>query len=156
MAKQHQPRKGGNGTRFLWSKYGWFMSKAACLSQLTRFPGFEMKDPKCMEAGCDFKDGAKGGECTGTPGVLSAGEIQKIIKDGAKTTFDSAAAVDIVTWDDNQWVSWDDKKTLKLKVDYANKRCLGGYVLFPLRLSVRPITSRCTIRHCNLNVSEDG
>lgn len=88
-----------------------------------------MKDPSCLRAGCPFSDGAQGGECTGTPGVLSAAEIQKIIKDGATVTFDEAAAVQIVTWNRNQWVSWDDQKTLKLKVDYANKRCLGGYVL---------------------------
>ena len=85
-----------------------------------------MKDPNCMKAGCPFKDGAKGGECTGTPGVLSAAEINKIIKDGAKMELDEAAAVEIVTWDKDQWVSWDDEKTLKIKVDYANKRCLGG------------------------------
>ena len=89
-----------------------------------------MKDPNCLKAGCPFSDGAKGGACTGTPGVLSAGEIQKVIKDGAQVTFDEAAAVQIVTWDTDQWVSWDDKKTLKMKVDFANKRCLGGYVLF--------------------------
>ena len=88
-----------------------------------------MKDPNCLAPGCPFSDGANGGECTGTPGVLSAAEIQKIIDSGATMTFDAAAAVEIVTWDSNQWVSWDDVKTLKLKVDYANRRCLGGYVL---------------------------
>lgn len=89
-----------------------------------------MKDPACLHAGCPFSDGAHGGACTGTPGVLSAAEIQKIIAGGgAKVTFDEAAAVEIVTWDTDQWVSWDDKKTLKLKVDFANRRCLGGYVL---------------------------
>ena len=100
-----------------------------------------MKSPNCLTAGCPFSDGAKGGECTGTPGVLSAGEIQKILKrDDAKMSFDEEAAVQIVTWDTDQWVSWDDKQTLKMKVDYANKRCLGGCVsslfflgfLFPL------------------------
>jgi chitinase len=47
-------------------------------------------------------NGAHGGECTGTPGVLSAAEIVKIIDDGAKVTFDEAAAVKIVTWADDQ------------------------------------------------------
>lgn len=84
-----------------------------------------MKDPSCLHAGCPFSDGAKGGECTGTP-VLSAGEIQKVIKQGATMTFDEAAAVQIVTWDSNQWVSWDDQKTLKMKVDFANKLVLEG------------------------------
>ena len=85
-----------------------------------------MKDPSCMHAGCEFTDGANGGQCTGTPGVLSAAEINKIIKNGATVTFDQAAAVKIVTWDTDQWVSWDDQETLKIKQDYANQRCLGG------------------------------
>lgn len=79
-----------------------------------------------MSAGCEFTEGAKGGECTGTPGVLSAAEVNKIIKNGAKVTFDEAAGVKIVTWDNDQWVSWDDAETLKIKQDYANRRCLGG------------------------------
>lgn len=85
-----------------------------------------MKNPNCMDPGCPFKAAGKGGQCTGTPGVLSAAEIMKIIKDGAQVTLDQEAAVEIVTWDTNQWVSWDNAKTLKMKVDYANKRCLGG------------------------------
>ncbi|KAL8801880.1 MAG: hypothetical protein Q9182_004169 [Xanthomendoza sp. 2 TL-2023] len=97
-------------------------------------PGFTMKDPTCLHAGCPFSDGAKGGECTGTPGVLSAGEIQKVIQQGAKMTFDEAAAMQIVTWDTDQWVSWDDKKTLKMKVDFANKRCLGGTMIWAIDL----------------------
>jgi chitinase len=88
--------------------------------------GFTMADPSCMTAGCPFTSGANGGECTGTPGVLSAAEIVKIIKGGAKVTFDPVAAVKIVTWDTDQWVSWDDAQTLKIKQDFANERCLGG------------------------------
>lgn len=87
---------------------------------------FTMKDPNCMHPGCEFKDAAKGGNCTGTPGILSAAEIVDIIDGGAKVTLDKEAAVEIVTWDDDQWVSWDDAKTLKMKLDYANLHCLGG------------------------------
>ncbi|OAA63386.1 class 5 chitinase 1 [Niveomyces insectorum RCEF 264] len=95
---------------------------------------FTMADPSCMAAGCPFKSGANGGECTGTPGVLSAAEIVKIIKNGAKVTFDKAAAVKIVTWDKDQWVSWDDAQTLKLKQDFANERCLGGTMVWAIDL----------------------
>ena len=87
-----------------------------------------MSDPSCMSAGCPFKDGAKGGKCTGTSGVLSASEIVSIIANGATVTFDPVAAVKVVTWGSDQWVSWDDTETLKMKVDYANQRCLGGWV----------------------------
>jgi len=93
-----------------------------------------MKDPNCMAAGCEFTDGAKGGACTGTPGVLSAAEINAIIDNGATVTFDEAAAVKIVTWDSNQWVSWDDAETLRLKVEYANMRCLGGTMVWAIDL----------------------
>jgi len=81
-----------------------------------------------MTAGCEFTEGAKGGECTGTPGVLSAAELNKIIKNGATTTHDREAAAKIVTWGGNQWASFDDAETLKAKLDYANQRCLGGQV----------------------------
>ncbi|KAJ4009153.1 hypothetical protein NW752_009451 [Fusarium irregulare] len=95
---------------------------------------FTMKDPNCLEAGCEFKDGAKKGKCTGTEGVLSAHEITKIIKDGAKVTLDEKAGVKIVTWDSNQWVSWDDAETLKMKLDYANEHCLGGTMVWAIDL----------------------
>ncbi|PGG98287.1 hypothetical protein AJ79_08924 [Helicocarpus griseus UAMH5409] len=95
---------------------------------------FTMKDPDCMEPGCEFIDGAKGGECTGTPGVLSAHEIVQIIKNGATVKTDEAAAVNIVTWDTNQWVSWDDAHTLKRKLDYANAHCLGGTMVWAIDL----------------------
>jgi chitinase len=85
-----------------------------------------MKSSDCLDAGCEFSSGAKGGQCTGTKGVLSASEINKIIKNGGKMKLDEEAAVQIVTWDSDQWVSWDDAKTLKKKLDYANENCLGG------------------------------
>lgn len=87
---------------------------------------FTMKDPSCLDPGCEFSDGARGGACTGTPGVLSAAEIVQIIKDGANVRTDEVAGVNIVTWDRDQWVSWDNAHTLKRKLDYANLRCLGG------------------------------
>ena len=42
-------------------------------------------------------------------------------------TLDKDAAVKQAVFDSNQWVSYDDSETLKLKVDYANSLCLGGY-----------------------------
>jgi chitinase len=81
-----------------------------------------MKDPNCMVAGCEFTEGAKGG---------SAAEINKIIDNGATVSHDLEAAAKIVTWGGDQWASFDDAETLKIKLDYANQRCLGGYVRRP-------------------------
>lgn len=85
-----------------------------------------MKDPGCMNAGCEFIRGANNGTCTDTSGVLSAAELNKIIANGATVKYDLEAAAKIVTWGGNQWASFDDAETLKLKLDYANQRCLGG------------------------------
>ncbi|KAH8423010.1 glycoside hydrolase family 18 protein [Aspergillus melleus] len=95
---------------------------------------FTMKDPNCLTTGCPFSDGGRKGRCTDTEGILSGREINQIIKDGAKVTFDKEAAVKMVTWDKDQWVSWDDKETLKLKYDFANKRCLGGTMVWAVDL----------------------
>jgi chitinase len=95
---------------------------------------FTMKSPDCLAAGCEFSAAGNGGACTGTPGVLSAAEIVKIIADGATVTLDPVAAVQIVTWDSNQWVSWDDTVTLGMKVSYANSHCLGGVMVWAIDL----------------------
>jgi chitinase len=95
---------------------------------------FTMKDPGCLDAGCEFSEGGNGGECTGTPGVLSAHEITEIINNGATVKLDSAAAAEIVTWDNDQWVSWDSTETLAMKVKYANERCLGGVMAWAIDL----------------------
>lgn len=96
---------------------------------------FTMKDPSCMAAGCEFSSAGSNGTCTGTAGVLSAAEITAIIDGGGATmTLDPVAAVEIVTWDGDQWVSWDDTVTLGLKIEYANSRCLGGVMIWAIDL----------------------
>jgi chitinase len=43
-------------------------------------------------------------------------------------------AIKYLTWDSDQWVSYDDEETLKMKLDYANKLCLGGTMVWALDL----------------------
>lgn len=38
------------------------------------------------------------------------------------TKYDKEAEAKYMVWDENQWVSYDDKETLQAKVDYANKQ----------------------------------
>ncbi|KAK5991256.1 Chitinase-3-like protein 1 [Cladobotryum mycophilum] len=94
---------------------------------------FTMSDSECKAAGCVFSDAGKAGECTNTAGILSAREIKDIIKNyEAVVSFDAKAAVKTVTWDGNQWVGYDDAQTLKLKLDYANSRCLAGTMIWSI------------------------
>ena len=85
-----------------------------------------MSDSSCMTAGCPFSGAGTAGPCTASAGILSDIEIRNIIANGATVTLDETAAVQIVTWDTDQWVSYDDATTLKMKIDYANSICLGG------------------------------
>ncbi|PYH48074.1 glycoside hydrolase, partial [Aspergillus saccharolyticus JOP 1030-1] len=98
---------------------------------------FTMKDPHCLAPGCLFTTGGRPGECTTTSGVLSHTEIQKVLDanaPGTKVSFYKEDAVKVLTWDKNQWVSFDDKETLRLKLDFANRRCLGGTMAWAVDL----------------------
>lgn len=93
---------------------------------------FTMSDSSCMSAGCPFSSGGKPGPCTATSGILSVAEIRDVIASGATVTLDAAAAVKIVTWDTDQWVSYDDAETMKTKIDFANQHCLGGTMVWAI------------------------
>jgi chitinase len=54
-------------------------------------------------------------------------EIESIIAQNSLTPIlADADAVKYIVWNSNQWVSYDDAQTFKMKVDYANSICLGG------------------------------
>ncbi|RAK95648.1 glycoside hydrolase family 18 protein [Aspergillus ibericus CBS 121593] len=92
---------------------------------------FTLSDPSCTKAGCPFSSGGNPGKCSASSGTLMDSEIDAIIASGnATSTLDKDAAVNIVTWDTNQWVSYDDETTLKMKKDYANDLCLGGTMVW--------------------------
>lgn len=92
---------------------------------------FTLSDPSCTAPGCGFSAGGDPGPCTASAGTLSYAEIQDILNSGKATvTLDPVAAVQIAVWDSNQWVSFDDEQTLKMKVDFANSLCLGGVMVW--------------------------
>ncbi len=96
---------------------------------------FTLKDPSCKEPGCPFSDGGNPGECTDTSGILSYDEIKKIIrKQGLTPVLDKTAAVKYMSWNSDQWVSYDDKETFQMKLQYANEMCLGGTMVWAMDL----------------------
>ncbi|KAK4447080.1 glycoside hydrolase [Podospora aff. communis PSN243] len=103
---------------------------------------FTMANPNCMAAGCPFTRGANPGPCTLNEGTLSAAEVRRVIAGGnAKVFLDREAAVEIVTWDDDQWISYDDLPTLQMKIRYANSRCIGGVMVWAVDLDDLQYTS---------------
>ncbi|KAL3418044.1 glycosyl hydrolase family 18 [Phlyctema vagabunda] len=94
---------------------------------------FTLKDSSCNKPNgvCEFSGGADAGPCSKASGILDYQEISNIILSNSLTpVWDKTAGVKWITWNDNQWVSYDDGDTFKQKVDFANKRCLGGMMVW--------------------------
>lgn len=94
---------------------------------------FTLKDPSCNKPDgvCEFTGGAKAGPCSDAAGILDLEEINDIIsKNSLKPVHDEKAAVKWITWDNDQWVSYDDTDTFTQKKDFANSRCLGGLMVW--------------------------
>ncbi|KAI0572128.1 Glycosyl hydrolases family 18 protein [Pyrenophora tritici-repentis] len=94
---------------------------------------FQLSNSACYKPGCNFKGGASPGPCSKNSGTLTYNEIQDIIKQHKiKPYHDKEAAVKYITWNNDQWVSYDDKDTFKAKIDYANKVGLGGLLIWAI------------------------
>nr|KAI0406599.1 hypothetical protein F4802DRAFT_556676 [Xylaria palmicola] len=93
---------------------------------------FTLQDPSCNKPGCPFSGGAKPGACTATSGFLSYYEIQDILKkkSGVKVNHDKEAAVKYFSWDNDQWISFDDADTFKQKVDWADSVGFSGSLIW--------------------------
>ncbi|CAD0115050.1 unnamed protein product [Aureobasidium uvarum] len=92
---------------------------------------FQLADSGCWKPGCTFKGGASEGACTKNSGTLSYKEIMQIIDQHNLTPYhDKEAAVKYVTWNEDQWVSYDDQETFQQKIQYANKLGLGGMLVW--------------------------
>lgn len=108
-----------------------------------------MHIPECsFDKTVDSAGGGKAGECTGTSGILSDYEINRVIKQyNPDVVYNEQAAVNWMTWNDNQWYvskrigafkghelnffkgfiqSFNDSNTLKQKANCANSKCLRG------------------------------
>lgn len=103
---------------------------------------FTLEDPSCTEPGCRFAAGGNPGECTESSGTLSNAEISRIISaNGLSPRFDEKAAVKWITWDNDQWVSYDDGESTQLKIERADRMCLGGTMIWAIDLDDSDNTS---------------
>ncbi|KAK4210755.1 glycosyl hydrolases family 18-domain-containing protein [Rhypophila decipiens] len=96
---------------------------------------FSLSSPSCStpNGACQFSGPANAGPCSNAAGILDNKEILDIIKAKSLTpVWDKTAGVKWITWDSNQWVSYDDADTFQQKRDFANKRCLGGTMVWAM------------------------
>ncbi|KAK6828998.1 hypothetical protein RU639_003403 [Aspergillus parasiticus] len=92
----------------------------------------KMASGGCTHPGCPFIGPGAEGQCVKTAGYLSYTEIQDIISSGAKPVFDQAGSVQHLTWGGDNWVSYDDPQTIKIKVDYARRKGLRGLMAWAI------------------------
>ncbi|OOQ88035.1 hypothetical protein PEBR_14680 [Penicillium brasilianum] len=93
---------------------------------------FTLDSESCTSPGCTYSSAGKAGPCSHNDGILMNKEIDDIVSQkDLKPTLDNTAAVQILTWDD-QWVTYDDEKTLQLKIEFAQSECLGGVMVWAL------------------------
>ncbi|ORY64854.1 glycosyl hydrolases family 18 protein-like protein [Pseudomassariella vexata] len=94
---------------------------------------FQLSDPTCYTPGCMFRGGASPGPCSQNSGTLTYREIMDIVKDkDLEPYYDEENAVKYVTWNEDQWVSYDDAETFQQKIDFANDLGLGGLLIWAL------------------------
>ncbi|KAK8131799.1 chitinase [Apiospora sp. TS-2023a] len=87
----------------------------------------------CNTPGCTYASAGDKGPCSKETGILLNSEIASIIKrENLTPALDKDAAVKTMTWGQNQWVSFDDKDTFKLKGDFAKSQCLGGVMVWAI------------------------
>ncbi|KAJ4035273.1 hypothetical protein NW756_008518 [Fusarium oxysporum] len=98
---------------------------------------FTAQSAACRKPGCLFSEPANAGRCSRENGILLNSEIDNEIKNRSlKPELYKEEAVKIVTWG-KQWVSFDDEDTLKMKVDCAGERCLGGVMVWAISHDIR-------------------
>ncbi|KAK1699992.1 hypothetical protein BDP55DRAFT_213442 [Colletotrichum godetiae] len=96
---------------------------------------FTLTDPACNipNGVCQFSSGGTAGECSRSSGTLTNAEIKRIqASGGVVESYDAEAAVKWMTWDSNQWISYDDGVTMQQKMERANSLCLGGIMIWAL------------------------
>ncbi|PYH88797.1 glycoside hydrolase, partial [Aspergillus ellipticus CBS 707.79] len=92
---------------------------------------YTISSSSCAEPGCPYLSAGNTGTCSESAGVLFNSEIEDIISEYDLTpTLYKDAAVKTIHWDTDQWVSFDDEETWKIKAEFAKSVCLGGVMVW--------------------------
>ncbi|WZH42206.1 Chitinase [Fusarium acuminatum] len=90
-----------------------------------------LASPSCSEPGCPYLSAADPGSCSGEAGILFNSEITDLISEKKlRPKLYKDAAVKTVQWNNDQWVSYDDRDTWKLKANFLKSQCLSGVLVW--------------------------
>ncbi|CAK7203033.1 hypothetical protein SEUCBS139899_005762 [Sporothrix eucalyptigena] len=96
---------------------------------------FTLESPGCNTPNgvCRFSGAAQPGPCSEAAGILDYQEIASLVASQHMTpTWDKTAGVKWITWNHDQWVSYDDADTFNQKREFAGRRCLGGMMVWAM------------------------
>lgn len=94
---------------------------------------YTLEDPECDTPGCVFTDPGRPYRCGTQGGYLPYKDIAEIRKaKDAHEVHDEETGAMYMTYDHDQWVSFDTPETLKAKVDYANEIGLRGIFIWAI------------------------
>jgi GH18 family chitinase len=93
---------------------------------------FTLADSSRGLPGCPFSGASNPGPCTAAAGILGYYEILGVLNADSSISpvHDTEAAVLYFTFDNNQWVSYDNEQTFQQKVDWTNSVGMGGAMIW--------------------------
>ncbi|KAK2686850.1 hypothetical protein QWA68_014718 [Fusarium oxysporum] len=84
----------------------------------------------CSEPGCLYLS-AGDARCSGEAGILFNSEISDLIREKKlRPKLYKDAAIKTIQWNNDQWVSYDDRDTWKLKANFLKSQCLSGVLVW--------------------------
>ncbi|RKK80139.1 hypothetical protein BFJ71_g16019 [Fusarium oxysporum] len=84
----------------------------------------------CSEPGCPYLSAGDAG-CSGEAGILFNSEISDLIcEKKLRPKLYKDAAIKTIQWNNDQWVSYDDRDTWKLKANFLKSQCLSGVLVW--------------------------
>jgi GH18 family chitinase len=94
--------------------------------------GYILSDPTCNTPGCPARDPLPAADCLNLLGTRSYRDISKSnlipVLDAASS---SAYTVNFL-----EWIGFDSIQSIKLKLEYAKSRCMGGFLVWTIDMDV--------------------
>ncbi|UYV64527.1 Cht7 [Cordylochernes scorpioides] len=94
---------------------------------------FTLANSSLTDIGAPARDGGKPGKYTRESGFLAFYEICELLKNGATLVWDNEQMVPYAFVDD-QWVGFDDQRSIKLKVQWLKQSGYGGVMIWAVDL----------------------
>ncbi|CAI9729326.1 acidic mammalian chitinase isoform X1 [Octopus vulgaris] len=95
--------------------------------------GFKLTNKTCITPGCPSSGPNAAGRYTRLEGFLSYYEICQLIKSGAQTYWIDEQQVPYLVKDD-QWIGYDDAKSLTIKAKWLKDNAFGGFAVWDMAL----------------------